>query len=163
MSYKSADNYDDVSDIDAYADMRRERRKNATHCFVVILSYYKYADVNFSYLYGDDDLRDFLIHELLEYYERVEDGEPLPKLSVEQMKAMDLDTLCSHAAIQGKYRIDNEIQWAIRAIIRVPGRPETIVDDRTEEAFVRNGRQIGGKRKRSDSETESESDEEKEP
>lgn len=156
MSYKSAEYYNRESgDYDAYADLRHERRQNATHSFIAISSNYKHAEVSFSYLYGDDDLRDFLIHELLEYYERVEDGEPLPKLPVEQMKTMDLDQLCSHAAIQGKYRIENEIQWAVRAIIRVPGRPVTIVDDRTEE--------VGGKRKRSDSETESESDEEKEP
>lgn len=150
MSFKFADYHYEDQSYDEFADLRSARRKSATHSFIVISTYYKHAECSFSYLYGDDDLRDFLIHELIDYYKRVDDGNPLPKLSVEQMNQLDLDTLCSHAVIQGKYRIENEIQWGIRAIIRVQGHPQTIVDDRTADEDQERIRKGHCKRKRDD-------------
>lgn len=137
MSYMEFSNPGDWSTSDAFHDLRRQRRKEATHTFIVISTYYKHAECHYTYLYGDDDLRHYLTEELTKYYEngrREDDDDALKKLTVDEMKSMDLASLCSHASVEGQYRMDNEIGWGIRAIIRTAGRPQAIVDEHTARA-----------------------------
>lgn len=112
--------------------LRKRRRDEAKHTFIVIGSYYKHAEVDFTYIYGDDELRQYLVQQLTAYYkERGGGDKPLKPLTVEEMNAMDLMMLCARASVEAKYRIDNEIGSGIRVIIRAQGNPEIIVDEKT--------------------------------
>ncbi len=115
--------------------LRKRRRDEAKHTFIVIGSYYKHAEVDFTYVYGDDELRQYLVQQLTAYYKERGGGDlPLKPLTVEEMNAMDLMTLCARASVEAKYRIENEIGSGIRAIVRCQGLPETIVDEKTTNA-----------------------------
>ncbi len=122
-------------DTDEPIALRKRRRDEAKHTFIVICTYYKHAEVDFTYLYGDDELRRYLVEKLTDYYtDRLNGDTPLKPLSVDEMNAMDLMTLCARASVEAKYRIEHEIGCGIRAIIRAQGQPETIVDEKTADS-----------------------------
>ena len=95
-------------DTDEPIAVRKRRRDEAKHTFIVICTYYKHAEVDFTYLYSDDELRRYLVEKLTEYYnDRLGGDTPLKPLSADDMTAMDLMTLCARASVEAKYRIEH--------------------------------------------------------
>lgn len=138
--YSGYGHAENSGDFDKYWETRQQRKETATHSYIVISTYYKHAECSYMYFYGDDDLREYLVQEVKEYQPRVRDRSDdirLPVLTEDQLKTIDLHTLCSYASIYGRYQTQYDIGHGIRAIIRVPGKPETIVDDNTGEADQR--------------------------
>jgi len=146
--------FKNLEDMHQYYEHRKELKKTTKRAYIVISTYYKHAECSYTFFYSDDDLRQYLTVLLSEYYDG-EYEESVAALTPEEMKTLDIDKLCIHAAIHGNYRISNEVHWGIRAVIRVPGAPSTVVnEDKADRAI--DELKTGGKRKRADSEEEQE-------
>ncbi len=117
-----------------YDEDTERKRSEAKECFIVLRTYYKHAEMSYSWYYTEADLRKYLIEEIKEYYS--DDPDPsMPMRTDEEMNAMDIKQLCLEATVHGNYRtVQEQIQWGIRAIISVPGAPTTITNDRIAEA-----------------------------